>query len=63
MNTRLALPNHRPLPARRNHVTQKVKIAGQRKLYISVHDDEHPAEVDELRPLAAVGRLFFSRRF
>jgi hypothetical protein len=33
------------LPARRNYTTQKVKIAGQRTLYISVHDDEHPAEV------------------
>lgn len=33
------------LPARRQHVTQKVRIAGQRTLYISVHDDEHPAEI------------------
>ena len=39
MSPRLALP------ARRNHITQKVRIAGQRTLYISVHDDEHPAEV------------------
>lgn len=39
MSTRLALPN------RRNHITQKVKIAGQRTLYLSVHDDQHPAEV------------------
>ena len=39
MTTRLALPN------RREHTTQKVKIAAQRTLYISVHDDEHPAEV------------------
>lgn len=38
MSTRLALPN------RRNHITQKVRIAGQRTLYLSVHDDEHPAE-------------------
>ena len=38
-------PSHRPLPARRYHVTQKVKIAGRRTLYISVHDDEHPAEI------------------
>ncbi len=39
MSTRLALPN------RRNHITQKVRIAGQRTLYLSVHDDEHPAEI------------------
>ena|SRR5678815_3238214 len=39
MNQRLALP------ARRNHITQKVRIAGQRTLYLSVHDDEHPAEI------------------
>ena len=38
MSMRLALP------ARRHHITQKVKIAGQRTLYISVHDDEHSAE-------------------
>ena len=35
----------RSLPARRNHITQKVKIAGQRTLYLSVHDDAHPAEI------------------
>src|SRR6195256_2000198 len=39
MSTRLALP------ARRNHITQKVKVANQRTLYLSVHDDEHPAEI------------------
>jgi len=39
MSTRLALPNRRP------HITQKVRIAGQRTLYLSVHDDEHPAEI------------------
>lgn len=39
MSTRLALP------ARRNHITQKVKIAGQRTLYISVHDEAKPAEI------------------
>jgi hypothetical protein len=39
MSTRLALPN------RRNHITQKVRIAGQRTLYLSVHDDEQPAEI------------------
>ena len=35
----------RSLPPRRTHITQKVKIAGQRTLYISVHDDEQPAEI------------------
>jgi len=35
----------RALPHRRHHITQKVRIAGQRTLYLSVHDDEHPAEV------------------
>jgi hypothetical protein len=39
MSTRLALPN------RRNHTTQKVRIGGQRTLYLSVHDDAKPAEV------------------
>jgi len=39
MSTRLALPN------RREHTTQKVRIYGQRTLYISVHDDERPAEI------------------
>ncbi|BFU94303.1 MAG: hypothetical protein NTNFB02_10250 [Nitrospira sp.] len=38
-------PIRRPLPARRLHSTQKVRIAGQRTLYISVHDDDRPAEV------------------
>ena len=37
--------HRRPLPARRNHITQKVKVAGQRTLYISIHDDEEPAEI------------------
>jgi hypothetical protein len=37
--------SRRSLPARRSHITQKVKIAGQRTLYISVHDDAHPAEI------------------
>ena len=35
----------RSLPARRIHIAQKVKIAGQRTLYLSVHDDAQPAEV------------------
>lgn len=39
MSTRLTIP------ARRNHTTQKVRIAGQRTLYISVHENAHPAEV------------------
>ena len=39
MSTRLLLP------ARRNHVTQKLKIAGQRTLYLSLHDHAQPAEI------------------
>lgn len=39
MITRLSLPN------RRNHITQKVRIVGQRTLYLSVHDHGQPAEV------------------
>ena len=39
MSQRLAFPN------RRHHITQKVKIAGQRTLYLSVLDDEYPAEI------------------
>lgn len=39
MSTRLALPS------RRNHITQKVRIANKRTLYISVHDDPSPAEI------------------
>ena len=35
----------RLLPPRRHHITQKVKIAGQRTLFISVHDDARPAEI------------------
>ena len=34
-------------PARRNHITQKVKITDQRTLYISVHEDDQPAMVLE----------------
>jgi ribonucleoside-diphosphate reductase alpha chain len=33
------------LPARRHHVTQKVRIADQRTLYVAVHDDARPAEI------------------
>ena len=39
MSSRLSLPN------RRHHITQKVRIAGQRTLYLSVHDDNQPAEI------------------
>ena len=35
----------RSVPPRRNHITQKVRIAGERTLYVAVHDDEHPVEV------------------
>ena len=32
-------------PPRRNHIiTQKVKVAGQRTLYLCVQDDERPVE-------------------
>ena len=33
------------LTIRRNHITQKVKIAGQRTLCLSVQDDEYPTEI------------------
>jgi ribonucleoside-diphosphate reductase alpha chain len=39
MSQRLALPH------RRNHIIQKVRIAGQRTLYLCFHDDEQPAEI------------------
>jgi|SRR5215831_1953154 len=39
MSQRLALP------PRRLHITQKGRIAGQRTLYLSVHDDDQPAEI------------------
>jgi len=35
----------RSLPTRRAHVTQKFRIAGQRTLYVSVHEDAAPAEL------------------
>ena len=35
----------RDLPARREAITQKVRIGGQRTLYVSVHNDPHPAEL------------------
>lgn len=37
--------HRRALPNRRNHITQNVRIAGQRTLYLSVHDAKQPAEV------------------
>jgi len=39
------MSNRLALPARRNHITQKVRIAGQRTLYITVHDNARPAEI------------------
>jgi hypothetical protein len=33
------------LPARRNHLTQKAQIAGQRTLCLGVHDDKQPEEI------------------
>jgi hypothetical protein len=37
--------SRRSLPACRHHITQKVRIAGQRSLYISVHHDEYLTEI------------------
>ena len=39
MSTCLVLATHR------NHITQKVKVAEQRTLCLSVHDDEYPTEI------------------
>jgi hypothetical protein len=39
------MSQHLALPTHRHHVTQKVLIADQRTLYISVHDDARPAEI------------------
>lgn len=33
------------LPARRSHITQRVKIGGKRTLYLSVDDEANPSEV------------------
>jgi len=38
------MTNRLALPARRNHITQDVRIARLRTLYISVHDDKQLAE-------------------
>lgn len=35
----------RQLPNRRSHTTQKLRIPGQRTLYITVHVNERPSEV------------------
>ena len=35
----------RSLPSRFNHITQKIRFARQRTLYLSVHDDAQPAEI------------------
>jgi hypothetical protein len=40
-----AVPRRRALHTRRHHITQKMKIAGQCTLYLSVHDDTRPAEI------------------
>lgn len=39
------MADRRTLPTRRRHVTQKLRIAGRRVLYVSVHDDTQPAEI------------------
>ena len=36
--------HRRTLHNHRHHITQEVRIAGLRTLYLSVHDDAHPAE-------------------
>jgi hypothetical protein len=40
-----AVSRRRTLPARRHYITQKIKIKGQRTLYLSVHDDTRPTEI------------------
>ena len=37
--------HRRPLPNRRQHITQKVRIAVQCTLYLRVHADKQPPEV------------------
>jgi hypothetical protein len=39
------MSNRLVLPARRNQITQKVRIAGHRTLYLSVHDNARPTEI------------------
>jgi len=36
---------HRPFAQRRNHITQKVRIAGRHVVYLTVQDDPNPKEV------------------
>ena len=45
MTPALELTQRRELPSRREAITQKVRIGGQRTLYVSVHNDPHPAEL------------------
>lgn len=35
----------RQLPSRRRHITQKLKIAGRRTLYVTIHDAPSPGEI------------------
>jgi hypothetical protein len=37
--------SRRSFPSRRDHITQKVRIADQRIFYISVHDDSSPSKL------------------
>ena len=37
--------SRRAFPARRNHIAQKVRIAGKCTLSLSVNDDESPTEI------------------
>ena len=39
------MSNRLALSARRDQITQKVRVAGQRTLYLSVHDDARPTEI------------------
>lgn len=39
------MSERRNIGSRSDHTTQNVRVAGQRTLYISVHDDDQPAEV------------------
>jgi ribonucleoside-diphosphate reductase alpha chain len=39
------MSSRRILTDRRHHITQKFRVGGQRTLYLSVHDDAHPAEI------------------
>lgn len=37
--------SRKKLPARRSHITQRVRIGGKRTLYLSVDNDESPNEI------------------